>query len=88
MSWRGRSSVISRMMNRGIGLALIAVLWLAPRAAQACAVCSTGREDETRVAFIVTTAFMTALPLLVLGGGFWLLRRHFQRTGQLGSSQN
>ena len=33
MSWRRRSSVISRMMNRGIGLALIAVLWLAPRAA-------------------------------------------------------
>ena len=72
-----------------VSLALLtALFWLAPTAAQACAVCSYGREDETRIAFIATTAFMTALPLLIIAGGVWWLRRYFRRTGQLGSSQD
>lgn len=60
---------------------LQAVVWVvaslaAPRIAHACAVCASGRTDETRVAFIVTTAFMTLLPLAMLGGAFlWLRRR-------------
>ena len=52
------------------------VLTLAPRAAQACAVCFSGRTDETRVAFILTTALLTFLPFVLLGAaGWWLWRR-------------
>jgi hypothetical protein len=47
---------------------------LAPRAALACAVCFSGAENS-RIAFLVTTIFMTALPLVLVGGFAWWLRR-------------
>ncbi len=66
------------MRIAAVSLAL-AVL-LAPQAADACSVCFSG-QDQARVAFIVTTAFMTALPLLLIGGFvFWL--RSLSRAGE------
>ncbi len=47
----------------------------APQAARACAVCTSGTEDENRLAFILTTVFLSALPLLMVGGLAWWLRR-------------
>ena len=45
---------------------LLAVLgW--PEAVEACTVCMSGQEEESRKAFIGTTAFMTFFPLLMLG---------------------
>lgn len=66
-------------MNR-IALALnslwVALLLAAPRAAEACSVCTTGREDENQLAFILTTIFMSITPLLVVGGVvFFIVRR-------------
>ena len=49
-----------------------------PGVAGACAVCFTGRTDETRIAFGISTAFMTALPLIVIGCFAWWLRRRVQ----------
>lgn len=63
-----------------IALAVAALVVALPRIAEACAVCFTGRSDETRQAFISTTVFMTGLPLLLIGGVIWWLRR---RTLQL-----
>ena len=54
-----------------IGLALL----FAPRIAAACSSCFSGRSDETRVAFIATTAFLSAFPLLLIGSLVWWLRR-------------
>jgi hypothetical protein len=46
-----------------------------PHAALACSVCFDSR-DQNRVAFIATTALLTLLPLLMVGGStFWLYRR-------------
>ena len=45
-----------------------------PRIASACAVCFSGR-DETRLAYVLTTVLLTALPLALLGGFLWWLRR-------------
>jgi hypothetical protein len=69
------------------GLVSIALL-LAPQVAAACAVCFTGRADETRVAFLVTTGFLTALPILLVGAlVWWLCRRARQiRDEQQGAS--
>jgi quinol-cytochrome oxidoreductase complex cytochrome b subunit len=58
----------------------VAVLLL-PGAAQACAVCGPGTE-ESRVAFIVTTGLLTALPLLTIGGVIWWLRGRFAEMEQ------
>jgi F0F1-type ATP synthase membrane subunit c/vacuolar-type H+-ATPase subunit K len=43
---------------------------LAAQPAFACAVCFSGR-DESRVAYLLTTIFMTSLPILALGVGIW-----------------
>jgi hypothetical protein len=54
-------------------LAAMLVAW--PGVAAACAVCFSGRTDETRIAFGISTAFMTLLPLIVIGSAVWWLRR-------------
>ncbi len=55
-------------------LAALAVL-LAPELAQACSVCFSG-QDQSRTAFIVTTAFLSVLPLaLIAGMALWIRSR-------------
>jgi hypothetical protein len=56
----------------------LAILW-SPRITWACSVCSAGRDEANRVAFIATTAFMTFLPLLLIGGVVWWLCRRARR---------
>jgi MYXO-CTERM domain-containing protein len=51
----------------------------APRIVHACSVCSAGTDDESRTAFILTTAFLTFLPLILVGGLVWWLRRRTQQ---------
>ncbi|MBW2272974.1 MAG: hypothetical protein JRG96_06865 [Deltaproteobacteria bacterium] len=56
-------------------LASAALLVLLPAISQACSVCMGGAEEEVRKAFIVTTAFLSACPLLMVGALVWWLRR-------------
>jgi hypothetical protein len=62
---------------------VVIAVWLVPQLGDACAVCFSAR-DENRQAFTITTAFLTALPLLMVGSlVFWLRGRfhqHDQRT--------
>ncbi len=54
---------------------VIVTLMVWPHTAWACAVCFDARA-ENRWAFIGTTALLTLLPLICVGGGaFWLYRR-------------
>jgi hypothetical protein len=58
----------------------------APRAASACAVCFAG-EEESRVAYILMTAFLTFLPLIMIGFGTYMLRRHIvKKRAELGEA--
>lgn len=70
MSGRG-----SRSHNRLGGAIAAAIVLGAPRLAGACSVCMSGREDENRTAFILTTVFLSVLPLAMIGGLGWYLRR-------------
>lgn len=68
-------------------LVLVALVWAVPQLADACAVCFDA-SDENRVAFTLTTAFMTFLPLLMIGGvvsWFWreTVRHEEQRQQQV-----
>ena len=56
-----------------VALALV----LAPELAAACAVCSAGRDDENRFAFLMMTLFMSATPLLLIGGLVYWIRGRF-----------
>jgi len=63
----------------GLALAVAALICL-PGAAEACSVCFQGGTSEAaRVAFIASTAAMTFLPLAVVGGVAWWVRRRFVR---------
>ncbi len=62
------------------GLLLLALL-LVPQLGQACAVCFSS-NDENRLAFTVTTVFLTALPLLMIGSFvLWLRQRVLRLRG-------
>lgn len=53
----------------------VALVALLPEAVAACPVCFDAR-DENRQAFIATTAFMSLLPLGMVGGaGLWIRKR-------------
>ena len=52
--------------------ALVAVL---PRAAEACAVCLSGREDDNQRAFLAGTILLSTLPVALIGGIAWYVRR-------------
>ena len=56
--------------------------WLvvsSPRVALACSVCTAGRDEENAAAFLLTTVFMSVLPLLALGTFLYVLWRRFQK---------
>lgn len=54
--------------------------------ALACAVCTAGREDESNAAFLVSTIFLSLLPLIALGTFVYVLWRRFQKLEQAGTS--
>ena len=62
-------------MKLAFAVMISTAVLLAPRLAAACAVCFTGRADETRIAFLVTTGLLSALPILLIGSLVWWLRR-------------
>ena len=62
------------MPNRLASVIALAIV-LSPQLASACSVCMTGKDDETRLAFIAMTAFLTFLPMGLIGGFVWWLRR-------------
>ncbi|MBW2286776.1 MAG: hypothetical protein JRG80_04625 [Deltaproteobacteria bacterium] len=66
------------MHLRAFGVLTFPIL-LSPSLARACAVCFSGRSDEQREAFIITTGFLTFLPLLLLGFAVWAFVRRVRR---------
>jgi hypothetical protein len=63
---------VRNLIVGGLALLLLVVL---PEAASACPVCFDS-SDENRRAFLVTTAFLSLLPLgMVAGAGLWIRKR-------------
>ena len=71
-----RSSIIVRACVSAAALA-VGMLLVLPGTAEACAVCFQAKTDASRIAFIATTAFMTVLPLLLIGGVAYWVRSRF-----------
>ena len=66
---------MSLRLLRSFRVAILTLtLALVPEIASACPVCFSGTE-ETRFAFLLTTIFLTLLPLLLVGSLVWWLRR-------------
>lgn len=60
----------------------IAIWLVLPNVSWACAVCFSATESN-RGAFIGTTAFLTLLPLFMLGSAAWWLYRRVQQMDRL-----
>lgn len=69
----GRQDAKERLFLRALVLAA-ALLASAPSDMWACAVCNDP-FDKNRIAFLATTAFLTVLPLSLIGGLLAYLRR-------------
>ena len=55
---------------------LLLPLFLVPESVEACAVCFSGKE-ETRNTYVGTTVFLSALPIsIIVGIGFMVRRRY------------
>jgi len=72
-----------RRCSRRIELCMAAalaglVLWL-PRVSMACSVCTAGRDEENKAAFLISTVAMSLLPLIVIGSIVFALWRRIQK---------
>ncbi len=73
------------MRSALIALAGLFVLLVVPDVAHACPVCFDS-SDENRQAFLVTTAFLSLLPLgMVAGAGLWIRRKSREQDELYGS---
>jgi hypothetical protein len=62
-------------MRHTLSAAAFALASLPAQRALACAVCFSGR-DESRVAYLLTTIFMTSIPIFALAAGiYWVVKR-------------
>jgi hypothetical protein len=62
-----------RLARASAAVAAVFVAWLADSAA-ACPSCASPLE-ENRQAFVDTTIFLTVVPLMMIGGLIWWIRR-------------
>ena len=69
-------------MTRLSALMTALVAWLVvqtPAVAQACAVCTAGKDEENAFAFLMTTIFMSIMPLAAIGTLVFVLWRRIQK---------
>jgi hypothetical protein len=61
---------------------IVTIALLAPALAFACPVCTQQANDRNANAFSATTALLTFLPLTMIGGSIWWLRRNGYGAGE------
>jgi len=81
-----RVARVQRASRSWFAVVIVAIAVWIPRIALACPVCTAGRDEENRIAFIVTTAFLTFFPLLMIGGIVWWLRNRVRRMERAASA--
>jgi hypothetical protein len=60
-------------------VSLSVALVLSPSFAQACAVCTAGRDEENQLAFLLSTIGMSLMPLLAIGTLVFVLWRRVKK---------
>ena len=70
-------------MSCWLSFLVLLALGLVPELAAACAVCGAGvDDDQSRIAYLITSALLSALPLALFGGILlWLRRQHRRQSG-------
>jgi hypothetical protein len=70
-------------MSRWLPILALLALVAVPELAAACAVCGAGvDDDQSRIAYLITSAVLSVLPLALFGGILlWLHRQHRRQSG-------
>jgi high-affinity Fe2+/Pb2+ permease len=63
-------------------VSIVAIALLAPALAFACPVCTQQANDRNANAFSATTALLSFLPLTMIGGSIWWLRKNGYGEGE------
>jgi len=74
---QGRSLRTWFVLTGGVMLSTTVSLW--PVVASACSVCTAGRDEENQLAFLLSTIFMSLLPLIVIGTFVFVLWRRIRK---------
>jgi hypothetical protein len=61
-------------MRRWVPLLVLMLLVVLPDVAHACPVCFD-QNEKNRLAFFTTTIFLSALPLMMIAGMVWFVRK-------------
>ena len=73
---RGRRVTLQTVVHEDESLG--AALNGAPGLSEACPVCNSAKNEESRIAFLVTTAFLSLLPLGLVAGVLLWMRSSFR----------
>ncbi len=73
---------MNRALHACAARAISALFVVVPNVALACPVCFSAQNEENRAAFVAMTAFLTLLPLGMLGLGLGWAWRRMQRLDQ------
>ena len=73
----GPQALVDRVRGWGLPAFLAWVVVQSPRVAEACAVCTAGRDEENQAAFLWSTLFMSLLPLIAIGTLVFVIRRRY-----------
>lgn len=74
-------------MKRALHALVGALVLCTPGLALACPVCFSAKNEASRVAFLGTTVFLTALPLLMVGGVVMWLMKQAEAAGRAEAEQ-
>ncbi|MBY0398707.1 hypothetical protein K2X89_00290 [Myxococcota bacterium] len=78
-AWAEARRIAGAGLAHVVAAAGVAGASFAPRLASACAVCTSGRDDESNTAFLISTIFLSLLPLAALGTLVFVLWRRIRR---------
>jgi len=73
---------VQQLTRRVMSLASVLVAGTvvhSPRVADACSVCTAGRDEENQLAFLLSTIGMSLMPLVAIGTLVFVLWRRIQK---------
>ena len=70
---------IARQISSWTAAVAVVALVHLPVVSRACAVCTAGRDEENAFAFLMTTIFMSIMPLAAIGTLVFVLWRRMQK---------
>ena len=81
MHWFIFEMIVGFFMNR-LRAALGFLVMIASHPLFACAVCGSGENDPTRNAYTGSTAFLSIVPLVAMGGVVFTIYRYVKRSDE------